>query len=122
MINQEKINEIVNLFFTIQLLVKVYHWNTTSYARHKATDRFTESFLPLVDKFVEIMIGRYNVKPKIDSINLNEKYLTDDGIKKAMNFFYKYLMEMPQYSSDLMNLRDELVGEISQTLYLFNLG
>lgn len=121
MIDQEKINEIVNVFLTIQLLVKLYHWNTTSYARHKATDRFTESFLPLVDKFVEVMIGRYNVKPKIDSINLNQKYLTDNGIKEAMKFFYKYLMSMPQYSSDLMNLRDELVGEIDQTLYLFNL-
>jgi hypothetical protein len=121
MLTQDKCNEIVNVFLTIQLLVKVYHWNTVSYARHKATDRFTENLLPLVDKFVEIMIGQYNVKPKIESINLNQKYLTDNGIKEAMKFFYKYLMALPQYSSDIMNLRDELIGEINQTLYLFNL-
>ena len=49
----QEISEIVRFFFTLQLNIKMYHWNTTSYARHKATDDFGGKLLSLIDKFVE---------------------------------------------------------------------
>jgi len=36
----QTISEYVRFFFTLQLNIKMYHWNTTSYSRHKATDEF----------------------------------------------------------------------------------
>jgi hypothetical protein len=120
---QEKFNEIVNFFFTLQMLNKLYHWNTTSYSRHKATDRFNKNFLELVDKFVEVFIGTYDMKPMFNEIQINKDYLTDKGIVMLFIFTRKYLNTFDQYiqSTDLLNIRDELLGEVNQTLYLFNL-
>ena len=120
---QEKFNEIVHFFFTLQMLNKLYHWNTTSYSRHKATDRFNEKFLELVDKFVEVFIGTYKMKPMLDEIQINNNYLTDNGIVMLFIFTRKYLNTFDQYiqSTNLLNIRDELLGEVNQTLYLFNL-
>ena len=123
MITQEKFNEIVTFFFTLQSINKLYHWNTTSFSRHKATDEFNGKILNLIDKFVEVFIGYYNMKPDVINVNINEKFLSDDGIVELFMFTRKYLTKMGQYieSTDLQNIRDEMLGEVNQTLYLFNL-
>jgi len=105
------------------MLNKLYHWNTTSYSRHKATDRFNKNLLELIDKFVEVFIGTYDMKPMFNEIQINKDYLTDKGIVMLFIFTRKYLNTFDQYiqSTDLLNIRDELLGEVNQTLYLFNL-
>ena len=109
--------------FVNQMINKLYHWNTTSFARHKATDRFNGKILDLIDRFVEVFIGYYNMKPNVTFININEKFISDDGIVDIFIFTRKYLTKMGQYieSTDLQNIRDEMLGEVNQTLYLFNL-
>lgn len=121
--NQNDVNNITQFFFTLQLLNKLYHWNTTYYARHMATDRFDESMQPIIDKFLEVIIGRYQLKPVVQSIQLKDKNLTDDGIKayfiKAKNYIQQ--LETILSDTDLLSIRDELLAEINQTLYLFEL-
>jgi hypothetical protein len=51
---------------TILDQIKLYHWQTLSYPRHKATDELHEELSSLVDKFVEVLHGRLN--------NDNNKY------------------------------------------------
>jgi hypothetical protein len=120
---QENLNEITTFFFKLQLLNKVYHWNTTSYARHMATDRFNGSMQPIVDKFIEVFIGRYQLKPNVNQVNLRPENLTDEGIKQYFIRAKEYLQELDKFLSDtdLLNIRDELLAEINQTLYLFEL-
>ncbi len=48
---------LAHLFLEVRTQIKLYHWQTRSYARHKATDRFIETFEPLVDRFVEAAQG-----------------------------------------------------------------
>jgi len=124
MITQNQFNDIVNFFFHLQLLNKLYHWNTTSYSRHKATDKFNKRFLELVDKFIEVFIGTYNMKPVIKELYINEDFLTDRGIVDLFIFTRKYLVSFNKFmlSSDLLNIRDEILAEVNQTLYLFNLS
>lgn len=120
---QEDVNNITQFFFTLQLLNKVYHWNTNSYARHMATDRFNGTMQPLVDKFLEVIIGRYQLKPVVPNIQLKDKHLTDDGIKAYFIKAKNYIQQLENITSDteLLNIRDELLAEINQTLYLFEL-
>ena len=120
---QENLNEITTFFFKLQLLNKVYHWKTTSYARHMATDRFNGSMPPIVDKFIEVFIGRYQLKPIVSQINLRPENLTDEGIRQYFIRAKEYLQELDKFLSDtdLLNIRDELLAEINQTLYLFEL-
>lgn len=122
--SQEYFNEMIQFFFTLQLLNKLYHWNTTSFARHKATDDFNSKLLDLVDKMVEVFIGRYKLKPQINKINLNSEYLTDVGIINLYEQAKRYLESINNKisHSDLLNIRDELLAEVNKMLYLFTLN
>ena len=42
--------------------------NPVSKLRHKATDDFNTDILELTDKFVEVYIGIYNVKPNFSKL------------------------------------------------------
>lgn len=121
--SQNILNKLVKLFFNIMIINKLYHWNTDYYSRHKATDNFNDKFTELTDKFVETYIGRYKVKIDIGSIKLEKSYITDDGIIQLFNDSKYYLQKLDNIikDTDLLNIRDEILGEINQTLYLFDL-
>lgn len=124
MSSQEDFNEMIQFFFTLQLLNKLYHWNTTSFARHKATDGFGSELSDLVDKFVEVFIGRYKIKPQVYKVNLNHEYLTDTGIINLFEQTRKYLESISGKisSNELLNIIDELLDEVNKMLYLFTLN
>ena len=46
-------------FFSIQINLKLYHWQTNSYARHIATDSILTKIDPLIDTFIEIYQGKF---------------------------------------------------------------
>jgi len=121
--SQTKINEIVKFFFTLQMLVKQYHWMTSSFARHKASDQLLEKLDDNIDKFVEVFIGRYNVKPLISSIKMDQTFLSDDGNMKLLHQARQYLESLSSdiKDSELLNIRDEIVADLNQTIYLYNL-
>jgi len=120
---QENLNKIVKIYFTLQLLTKMYHWNTTSYARHKATDEFLENFTAKIDRFTEVYIGLYKVKPIVSDIKLEASFINDDGIVVLFEQFREFLNDLNNYGleSDLLNIRDEILADINQALYLFRL-
>jgi hypothetical protein len=124
MSEKEHLNEIVGMCFTLQLLNKLYHWNTTSYARHKATDDFNSSLQSNLDKFVEVYIGRYGVKPAVKKLKLDDSNLTDTGIVGLFTAVREYLKTFDKKfsDSDLLSIRDDLLADVNQTLYLFNLN
>jgi DNA-binding ferritin-like protein len=43
--------EITVIFFEILLMIKLYHWKTTSYATHKATDELYSKLNENIDRF-----------------------------------------------------------------------
>ncbi len=122
--SQEDINEMVQFFFTLQLLNKLYHWSTTSFARHKATDGFGGDLLSLVDRFVEVFMGRYKLKPAVLKVNLKADYLTDIGIVTLFEQTQRYLQNLSSRipDNDLLNIRDEMLAEVNKMLYLFTLN
>lgn len=123
MSTQDNLNNIMKFFFTLQMLNKIYHLTTTSFARHKATDAFDDSLQSNIDKFAEVYIGKHQVKPVINSIKLEQHYLTDDGIQLFFNQSKTYLESFEKMfnDSELLNIRDEILADINKTLYLFKL-
>ena len=49
---------IVTMFLQMLNTVKLYHWKTSSYAQHKATDELYSNLNSSIDSFVEIMLGK----------------------------------------------------------------
>ena len=117
--------ELVNYFLELLMIIKVYHWKTKSYAEHKATDELYASLNESIDKFVEIMLGKYKLRLKMKGKNIK---FTDPSTKKEIIKIvnlYKILLanNMNKYinivkDTDLLNIRDEILGNLNQFLYL----
>lgn len=122
--DQESFNRTVNFFFTIQLLIKLYHWNTTSFAQHKATDQLLDNLGDNIDKFVEVFIGKYKLKPTVENLQLDNAYLTETNILVLFNKIIDRLTKVRVQITDsgLLAIIDDMLNDINQTFYLFNLS
>ncbi len=118
----------IHFFFTLRDQIKLYHWQTRVYARHKATDEVIEKLDGHIDQFVEVYIGKYG-RPKLTGAsatirvnNLSEKSVLG-FIKKAIQMLLGDCMKGLKESvdTDLFNIRDEMVADLNQLLYLFTL-
>lgn len=121
--------EFVTFFFDLSNNTKLYHWMTHSHPRHKASDELFESIVDLSDKFMETYMGRYG-RPKTtdrSSLKLSLKTYNDKTIVDYYKSCVSYLQSsftstLTEKDTDLVNLRDEILGKINQTLYLFTLS
>ncbi len=119
--------QIVQIFFHMMLNIKLYHWETTNFARHKASDELHANLSALIDKFIEVYIGGY-IRPTFTStFSVKVKQLNDTDIIEVLNQYKEFLKhELPKYvkesDTDLLNIRDEMLAEINQALYLFTLN
>jgi hypothetical protein len=122
-------NQITVLFLEMIMMIKLFHWNTHSYATHKATDILHEKLNSHVDRFMEVLFGktgkRINLTNKkkillfdltnnaelINKINLFKDYLVNLNSNKALNILGNY---------DLLTIRDEILADLNQFLYLLS--
>ena len=119
---------IVQFYLTRRNAIKVYHWNTKSYPRHKATDEFVGKFDGLTDRFVEVYIGRYGRNAALSKEMtltlpaLNEN-LAKQYLEEAREWMVTKLPKMLKPTdTDLFNIRDEILAAFNKFLYLLTLG
>jgi len=112
--------EHIEFFFDFQLNLKMYHWTTYSYSRHKASDELGEKLLENIDRFVELYIGRYQRPKMTKKHNISYSIISDKDMVVYLKGKRDYLEKL-QLTDDLANVRDELVENINQALYLFTL-
>ena len=121
--------EITVNFFEMLLLIKLYHWKTHSYATHKATDELYSKFNENMDKFIEVLLGKTGMRIDLTGkkqISLYDLSNTPQLINKV-NSFKGYLVSLTNNkaikvmtNSDLLNIRDEMLGDMNQFLYLLS--
>lgn len=122
--NKSSGGDIVSHLLTIRNQVKLYHWQTGSFARHTATDNLTATLDTNIDAFVESYMGRYG-RPKVSgSIKLHN--FSESAARAFVAKETKYLQsELPRKikktDSDLLNMRDTILGDLTKVLYLFTL-
>lgn len=117
----------INFFFSMREQIKIYHWQTHSFARHKATDDVIKALDETIDTFVETYMGKYG-RPKLTS-STNTVRLQNMTEKTAIRFIgscITYLegplvKRLKPTDTDLVNLRDEMLGELNRLQYLFSL-
>jgi DNA-binding ferritin-like protein len=121
---QNKNSHIVKVFLELLNMVKLYHWKTRSYAQHKATDELHEKLSEQIDKFVEVLLGKDESRVKMleKRIDLVDSSV-DTDFKKRIYDYREFLIDINVYfdskrDSDLLNIRDEMLGAINQFLYL----
>lgn len=118
--------EIVLKLVQIQNQFKFLHWQTFGDAKHRLYGEVYDKLGDFIDEFAEISMGkngRLEFTPEfsimfqdISSLNMQEFI---DGIVEFLISFTDILEE--RYDSDLLNLRDEMLGLINKTKYLLTL-
>ena len=106
-------------FLKILHVIKLYHWNTKVYAQHKATDDLHTKLSELVDSYMEKYMGSHGRFPINTSISL--RHHTPEEFIRELNVFRSMIIQLKNTTTDLDNIRDEMLGEIDQFLYLWTL-
>lgn len=118
----------IHFFFTMREQIKLYHWQTYSYARHKATDDVLDALDKQIDEFVEVYMGKYG-RPRMN-VKTSSIHIGNMTEKSAVSFIRKCISNLlgpvvskldPDRDSDLINIRDEMLASLNQLLYLFTL-
>jgi len=106
--NASKGAKIVLYFFELQLNIKLYHWNAETYANHK---KYMGAFSrPVLKSGSSIPIQNMSKSKYIKLLKQAQDYLRGD------------LEKIISKNTELLNIRDEMLGEIDQALYLSTLS
>ena len=88
------------------------HWNTQGITTHEALGEYYEKLDSLLDNFVESYFGAEGRKKVfVPMVVLESPVEHLKGIRKMVT------EERKNYSSDLQNILDEILGLINHTLY-----
>ena len=111
--------------------IKIYHWKTSSYSTHKATDQLFEDLNKKTDEFVEVMLGKSEINRDsvlyFPSVKISS-FSTNAECRKIIDSYKQFLLDLPRNKNfnimanvDLLAIRDEILALLNQFLYLLTL-
>lgn len=129
-------SEIISPLLTIQNQIKIFHWQTRSFAQHKSLDDAYSELGSLIDEFVETYMGIFgriyatdgdfnlqltNIDYSLESKGLSSNVVS--FIDASIEYLKSYSLD-PELKdkSDLLNIRDEMLGTLNQLKYLLSLN
>ena len=119
----------ISMMLESLMMIKLYHWKTHSFAGHKATDDLYGLLNGHMDKFVEVLMGKM-AGTRANFLSTKSIKLVDLSNKKQLvgrvNAIKGYLSAMEKTiplvnATDLLNIRDEILGDLNTFLYLLTL-
>jgi hypothetical protein len=117
----------VTAMLQIQDQLKIFHFQTKSYARHKAFGKVYDEFSELVDAFVEVSMGKHGrfVLDRDEGIEIVN--ISDEAINRFVEETISFLIGLsgqldPKTDTDLLNIRDDMLGEFNRLKYLLTLS
>ena len=118
--------EITLKLVQIQLQFKFLHWQTFGDAKHKAYGDIYDSMGDNIDRLVESMMGKYGRIQFDSEFSIMFQDISALSVQNFMDGITEFLVGMteqldPKYDSDLLNIRDEILGDINQTKYRLTL-
>lgn len=118
---------IVTSLLTLHNQLKIHHWQTKSYAQHQAFGGAYEELTDLIDEFVEVFMGKYGRVKGKDGFTIELKNYEDMDSTDFVNSYVNYLVtDLPKEldatkDTDLLNIRDEMLGQLNKLKYLLTL-
>lgn len=117
----------MSTFLGIQNQFKVFHWQTQSYSKHLAYGGIYDTLSDLSDTFMETYMGKYGrvaLEGETDTIllgNIGEVNI-EDFLETICEFLLSFNHSLDSNKdSDLLNIRDEMLGAINKLKYLLTL-
>lgn len=114
----------MNITLLMQMLdqLKLFHWQTASFAEHKALGAKYDSLADLVDKLVETYFGKHGrIVPKGGVKTSIENYSEDFDV--VIDGYETFVKQMDFRSEpDLANIQADMLIEINHLKYLLTLS
>lgn len=116
----------VNLFLGIHAQLKIFHWQTKGYARHQAFADIRDAFEGLMDEYIEQAMGQYGRFKLTDETNtLTLSNISDLKAEEMAETICQSLVQLSgqinETDTNLLNIRDEMLGLIQKLKYLLTL-
>jgi DNA-binding ferritin-like protein len=113
----------VKFLLETQVQFKIMHWQTKGYARHNSFGMIYGEMNDLIDEFVEQAMGKYGrFVLEDDTKTLQLQNLSELSIKGMVNTVAEALIqftdEFEPTDTNLLNLRDEILGVTYKLSYL----
>lgn len=122
---------VIPVFLEMINTIKVYHWKTSSYATHKATDQLFADLNTKTDEFVEVLLGKSDInrdKVLVFPVIKVESFVNNADCRKRVEDYKTFLLTLQANKNfnamanvDLLAIRDEIVALLNQFLYLLTL-
>jgi len=115
-------DKIINFIVQFEQQLRLYHWQTKSYARHMAYGATYDALGGLIDAFVESYMGKYG-RVSLKTINLSDM-TSENDIEIQLAGFIKIMDACGmacKNDPDLLNLRDEMLAQATKLKYLITL-
>jgi hypothetical protein len=116
----------VKFLLEAQVQFKIMHWQTKGYARHNAFGMIYDTLSDLIDTFVEEAMGKYGrfvLEEGDKTIQLQN--LSEINGKAMINTIAQSLVqftdEFDATDTNLLNVRDEMLGSVYKLSYLLTL-
>jgi DNA-binding ferritin-like protein len=90
-------------------ILKLFHWNTKSYALHVSADKFYESLTDKIDSLVEILLGKTRLNCFSSSIQIG---ICSDKIFMSKLETFTKLIETLKKDHLLTNICDDILDII----------
>jgi DNA-binding ferritin-like protein len=118
-------NFIITLL-TLQLQLRIYHWQTENYSQHKAFGKTYENLDSLIDSFMEEFMGKYGKVRSNETINISVKNIDElqpvQFIENIIKFLTSELQSVvKEEDTNLLNIRDSILSELQELKYLLQL-
>ena len=110
-------SKFIGALFQSRDMMHIAHLQTTSFAEHKALNGYYDGILDLTDSFTEKYFGR---NKRVDFVIPEAKNM--DAVAHMKDMEKMIEAERGNYSSDLQNIMDEMLGLVHETMYLLTLS
>lgn len=112
--------ELVCVFYSFIIKIKLLHWTTRSYAVHKSTDKLLTSLEQNFDKLMETYMGLKDEKVIENNKAIKVKLIKDNEYISSLLEFEKYISNV-SISESFNNIRDDILSDINIAKYLTQL-
>jgi hypothetical protein len=110
----------------MQKQYQIFHWQTTSFSQHKSFGKIYESLDESIDTFIETYMGKYGRVISASKFNLEMSNYSDLNFITATDSYIEFLINLTNMldtarDTDLLNIRDEILGNLNRLKYLLTL-
>jgi hypothetical protein len=105
---------------------KILHWQTMSFSQHKSFDEIVSSLMENTDEFIETYMGKYGRVIAAGTFNITLANYKDANFVALTDSYINFMIGLSSIldaskDSDLLNIRDEILGSLNQLKYLLTL-